>query len=337
MEKQSAYRKTSEIVRRYDFNFRKRFGQNFLTDEGVLQQIVSSSHITENDLVIEIGPGIGTLTRYLCEAACQVAAIEIDRDLVKILHETLSDCKNLRIVEGDVLKVDLRALAAGYGVDSTSVSAASSGISLERTVSADQDPAFPAGGLSPEAAAVSPESGQAFRCRHLKVVANLPYYITTPILMGLFEQHVPAERVTVMVQKEVADRMTARCGSRDYGSLSLAVQYYARPEIVTLVPASSFMPSPKVDSAVVTMQLYKDKPVQAKDEQLLKAIIRAAFGQRRKTLSNALGNAPQIPVTRDQTAKTLTALGLPASARGETLSLQQFAQLADALADLIRA
>lgn len=319
MEKQSAYRKTSEIVRRYDFNFRKRFGQNFLTDEGVLQQIVSSSHITENDLVIEIGPGIGTLTRYLCEAACQVAAIEIDRDLVKILHETLSDCKNLRIVEGDVLKVNLCGLAAEYGVSDTSGSTASSG------------------GLSPEAAAVSPESGQAFRCRHLKVVANLPYYITTPILMGLFEQHVPAERVTVMVQKEVADRMTARCGSRDYGSLSLAVQYYARPEIVTLVPASSFMPSPKVDSAVVTMQLYKDKPVHAKDEQLLKAIIRAAFGQRRKTLSNALGNAPQIPVTRDQTAKTLTALGLPASARGETLSLQQFAQLTDALADLIRA
>ena len=205
MEKQSAYRKTSEIVRRYDFNFRKRFGQNFLTDEGVLQQIVSSSHITENDLVIEIGPGIGTLTRYLCEAACQVAAIEIDRDLVKILHETLSDCKNLRIVEGDVLKVNLCGLAAEYGVSDTSGSTASSG------------------GLSPEAAAVSPESGQAFRCRHLKVVANLPYYITTPILMGLFEQHVPAERVTVMVQKEVADRMTARCGSRDYGSLSLAV------------------------------------------------------------------------------------------------------------------
>lgn len=322
MEKQSAYRKTSEIVRRYDFNFRKRFGQNFLTDESVLQQIVSSSHITEEDLVIEIGPGIGTLTRYLCEAAGQVAAIEIDRDLVKILHETLADCRNLQIVEGDVLKTDLRALAARYGVDST-------------PISADQDPVIKTGSLSPERAAVFPESGQTVRCRRLKVVANLPYYITTPILMGLFEQHVPAERITVMVQKEVADRMTARCGNRDYGALSLAVQYYAHPEIVTLVPASSFMPSPKVDSAVVTMQLYKDKPVQTKDEQLLKAIIRAAFGQRRKTLSNALGNAPQIPVTRDQTAAALTALGLPASARGETLSLQQFAQLSDALADLV--
>lgn len=282
----SVFQQTSEIVRRYGFNFRKRFGQNFLTDENVLEEIVEASKITKDDLVIEIGPGIGTLTRYLCEAAGQVVSVEIDRDLVRILQETLSEeYDNVRIVEGDVLKVDLNALAAEYS------------------------------------------------CRGLKIVANLPYYITTPILMSLFEKGVPADRVTVMVQKEVADRMTAGCGSRDYGSLSLAVQYYSEPRIVTYVPASSFMPSPKVDSAVVTLRLYEDKPVKVRDQALLKAVIRATFSQRRKTLANSLGNAPQVPASREEVAAALTGMGLSESVRGEKLTLAEFAQLTDLLAE----
>lgn len=289
MDNHSTYRKTSEIVRRYGFTFRKRFGQNFLTDDGVLEKIVEASDITKEDLVIEIGPGIGTLTRYLAEAAGQVVSIEIDRDLVKILGETLSDCGNVRIIEGDVLKTDLNALAAEYGIG----------------------------------------SGQGAGL--LRIVANLPYYITTPILMGLFEKHVPADKITVMVQKEVAERMTARCGSKDYGSLSLAVQYYSKPKIETIVPASSFMPAPKVDSAVVSMDVYREKPVRAHDEQLLKAIVRAAFGQRRKTLANSLGNAPNVPAGREMVAEALEKMGLDAAVRGEKLTLDQFVRLADLL------
>lgn len=313
----STYKKTSDIVKKYDFNFRKRFGQNFLTDERVLEQIVESSGITKDDLVIEIGPGIGTLTRYLCEAAGQVAAIEIDRDLVKILQDTLKDFSNVRVVEGDVLKVDLLDLAARYGVQ---VPAQTAGESAEKA------------GSEKIVALDFTYDGPALH--NLKVVANLPYYITTPILMGLFEKGIPARKITVMVQKEVAERMTASCGSRDYGSLSLAVQYYSKPKIETIVPASSFMPAPKVDSAVVSMDVYEQKPVQVKDEALLKAIVRATFSQRRKTLSNSLGNAPQVPATRDQVAAALEQMGLSASIRGEKLTLAQFAELADRIAEL---
>lgn len=293
MNADSTYKKTSDIVRKYGFNFRKRFGQNFLTDDSVLEKIVEASGITKDDLVIEIGPGIGTLTRYLCQAAGQVAAVEIDRDLVKILQDTLKEYDNVRVIEGDVLKVDLCALAKEYGIESP-----------------DAQP------------------------RSLKVVANLPYYITTPILMGLFEQHVPADRITVMVQKEVAERMTASCGSRDYGSLSLAVQYYSKPRIEVIVPASSFLPSPKVDSAVVSLDVYREKPVQVRNESLLKAAVRAAFGQRRKTLANSLGNAPQIPASREEVAAALENMGLSASVRGEKLTLAQFAELADLLSGM---
>lgn len=293
MNADSTYKKTSDIVRKYGFNFRKRFGQNFLTDDSVLEKIVEASGITKDDLVIEIGPGIGTLTRYLCQAAGQVAAVEIDRDLVKILQDTLKEYDNVRVIEGDVLKVDLCALAKEYGIGSP-----------------DAQP------------------------RSLKVVANLPYYITTPILMGLFEQHVPADRITVMVQKEVAERMTASCGSRDYGSLSLAVQYYSKPRIEVIVPASSFLPSPKVDSAVVSLDVYREKPVQVRNESLLKAAVRAAFGQRRKTLANSLGNALQIPASREEVAAALENMGLSASVRGEKLTLAQFAELADLLSGM---
>lgn len=313
----STYKKTSDIVKKYDFNFRKRFGQNFLTDEGVLEQIVEASGITKDDLVIEIGPGIGTLTQYICEAAGQVAAIEIDRDLVKILQDTLKDFSNVRVVEGDVLKVDLLDLAARYGVQ---VPAQAAGESVEKA------------GFDKTVALDFCYDGPALH--NLKVVANLPYYITTPILMGLFEEGIPARKITVMVQKEVAERMTASCGSRDYGSLSLAVQYYSKPKIETIVPASSFMPAPKVDSAVVSMDVYEQKPVQVKDEALLKAIVRATFSQRRKTLSNSLGNAPQVPATRDQVAAALEQMGLSASIRGEKLTLVQFAELADRIAEL---
>ena len=319
MNQNSTYRKTSEIVRKYDFNFRKRFGQNFLTDSSVLEQIVEASKITKEDLVIEIGPGIGTLTQYLCEAAGQVAAIEIDRDLVKILEDTLKDYDNVRVIEGDVLKTDLCALAGEYGIGTGKMAQAAGGI--------------PEACAEAEKQETPAQSGEDLPLRHLKIVANLPYYITTPILMGLFEQHVPAEKITVMVQKEVAERMTAACGSKDYGSLSLAVQYYSRPHIEVVVPASSFMPSPKVDSAVVSLDVYRDKPVKAKDEALLKAVVRAAFGQRRKTLSNSLGNAAEVPVSRQQVAEILDEMGLVSSVRGETLTLAQFVRLADLIAE----
>lgn len=323
MNQNSTYKKTSEIVNRYGFNFRKRFGQNFLTDESVLERIVEASDITRDDLVIEIGPGIGTLTRYLCEAAGQVAAIEIDRDLVKILRETLKDCDNVRVIEGDVLKTDLVGLAAEYGIGTAGKESALGGSLPEE----NSEAAFA------EKTGSEAQASSGKHLSHLKVVANLPYYITTPILMGLFEHHVPAEKITVMVQKEVAERMTASCGSSDYGSLSLAVQYYSRPEIEVIVPASSFMPAPKVDSAVVSMDVYREKPVQVKDENLLKAIVRAAFGQRRKTLSNSLGNAPQVPASRQQVAEALLSMGLDPAVRGEKLSLEQFSQLSDLLAD----
>ncbi len=329
MNANSTYKKTSDTVRKYGFNFRKRFGQNFLTDDSVLEKIVEASGVTKDDLVIEIGPGIGTLTQYLCQAAGQVAAVEIDRDLVKILKDTLREYDNVRVIEGDVLKVDLCAVAREYGISLQ-----------EEDGTVQKTPELPGtGDGSVQKTPELPGTGDGSRYngapqRSLKVVANLPYYITTPILMGLFEQHVPADRITVMVQKEVAERMTASCGSRDYGSLSLAVQYYSRPKIEVIVPASSFLPSPKVDSAVVSLDVYREKPVQVKDEPLLKSVVRAAFGQRRKTLANSLGNAPSVPASRGQAAAALEKMGLSASVRGEKLTLQQFAELTDLLGRL---
>lgn len=285
MPKLSDKKATRELVARYGFDFRKRFGQNFLVDENVILRTLEAAAITKDDVVIEIGPGIGTLTQYLAEAAFRVIAVEIDRDLVRILQDTLSDYDNVEIINKDVLKVDLNEVSEEYR-----------------------------------------QQG-----RPLKIAANLPYYITTPILMHLFGRKVPAESVTVMVQQEVAERMTALSGTKEYGALSLAVQYYSRPEIVMTVPPSSFYPPPKVTSAVVHMQLYRDPPVRAADEGLLMRVIRAAFGQRRKTLVNALSGAPGVPAGKEKIAESLKALDLPPAVRGEALDLEQFARLTDLL------
>ena len=285
MPKLSDKKATRELVARYGFDFRKRFGQNFLVDENVILRTLEAADITKDDVVIEIGPGIGTLTQYLAEAAFRVIAVEIDRDLVRILQDTLSDYDNVEIINKDVLKVDLNEVSEEYR-----------------------------------------QQG-----RPLKIAANLPYYITTPILMHLFGRKVPAESVTVMVQQEVAERMTAGSGTKEYGALSLAVQYYSRPEIVMTVPPSSFYPPPKVTSAVVHMQLYRDPPVRATDEGLLMRVIRAAFGQRRKTLVNALAGAPGVPAGKEKIAESLRALDLPPAVRGEALDLEQFARLTDLL------
>lgn len=276
---------TREVISRYDFDFRKRFGQNFLVDEGVILRSLKAAQVGKRDVVFEIGPGIGTLTQYLSEAAHQVVSIEIDKKLIPILEETLQGCTNVDIINEDVLKLDLQGLARKYTA-----------------------------GLHP-----------------LKIVANLPYYITTPILMNLFRSHVPAQSITVMVQKEVADRMTAQPGSRDYGSLSVAVQYYCAPRIVEEVPPSSFIPHPKVTSAVVTMDLYEEPPVRAKDEALFDAVVRAAFEQRRKTLVNALSSNVSVPCGKEQVTDALNQLGLSLSIRGEKLSIADFAALSDAL------
>ena len=285
MPKLSDKKATRELVARYGFDFRKRFGQNFLVDENVILRTLEAAEITKDDVVIEIGPGIGTLTQYLAEAAFRVIAVEIDRDLVRILQDTLSDYDNVEIINKDVLKVDLNEVSEEYRAQG----------------------------------------------HPLKIAANLPYYITTPILMHLFGRKVAAESVTVMVQQEVAERMTAGSGTKEYGALSLAVQYYSRPEIVMTVPPSSFYPPPKVTSAVVHMQLFRDPPVRAMDEELLMRVIRAAFGQRRKTLVNALAGAPGVPAGKEKIAESLRALDLPPAVRGEALDLEQFARLTDLL------
>lgn len=303
------HKTTAEIIRKYDFSFRKRFGQNFLTDETVLERIVDAAQIGPEDLVIEIGPGIGTLTQYLCEAARQVVAVEIDRDLIPILKDTLSGYDNVRIINEDVLKADLNELVREY---------------------------LPEGRQKAPETVHFPETAQASgpECRGaVRIVANLPYYITTPILMGLFDARVPARRITVMVQKEVAERMTAQCGSRAYGSLSVAVQYYSNPRLEFIVPPSCFMPQPKVDSAVVSLDVLPEPSVSVKDEALFRKIVKAAFGQRRKTLGNAVGNAPDIRASREDVAQALRDMGLSETVRGETLSLQQFADLADSVSD----
>ena len=265
----------------------KKFGQNFLIDTHVLEKIISAAGITKNDCVLEIGPGIGTMTQYLAENAGHVVAVEIDRNLIPILKETLADYDNVTVINEDILRVDIKALAEEYN-----------------------------GG------------------KPIKVVANLPYYITTPIIMGLFESGVPIDNITVMVQKEVADRMKEGPGSKDYGALSLAVQYYAEPEIVANVPPNCFIPRPNVGSAVIRLTRHKEMPVEVKDPALMFKIIRASFNQRRKTLQNGLGNAPELPYTKEQIAAAIAEMGLTPTIRGEALSLAQFAQLSDILGEM---
>ena len=287
MENLGNPKNTIEIIQKYEFMFQKKFGQNFLIDTHVLEKIISAAGITKDDCVLEIGPGIGTMTQYLAENAGHVVAVEIDRNLIPILKETLADYDNVTVINEDILRVDIKALAEEYN-----------------------------GG------------------KPIKVVANLPYYITTPIIMGLFESGVPIDNITVMVQKEVADRMKEGPGSKDYGALSLAVQYYAEPEIVANVPPNCFIPRPNVGSAVIRLTRHKEMPVQVKDPALMFKIIRASFNQRRKTLQNGLGNASELPYTKEQIAAAIAEMGLTPTIRGEALSLAQFAQLSDILGEM---
>ena len=278
---------TIEILKKYDFMFQKRFGQNFLIDTHVLEKIIKSAEITKDDLVLEIGPGIGTMTQYLCENAREVIAVEIDKNLIPILeNDTLAEYDNVTIINEDILKLDLNALVQ------------------ERN-----------GG------------------NRIKVVANLPYYITTPIIMGLFESHVPLQNITVMVQKEVADRMQAGPGSKDYGALSLAVQYYATPYIAANVPQNCFMPRPNVGSAVIRLTLHEEPPVKVKNESFMFALIRASFNQRRKTLVNGLTNAAELKLSKEEVQNALEQMGLSATIRGEALTLEQFAELSNLLTE----
>ncbi len=275
-------RNTIEILQKYNFNFQKKYGQNFLIDAGVLTRIISAAEITGDDCVLEIGPGIGTMTQYLAEHAREVVAVEIDKNLIPILEETLSAYDNVTVINEDILKVDIGEIAEKKN-----------------------------GG------------------RPIKVVANLPYYITTPIIMGLFENHVPLESITVMVQKEVAQRMQVGPGTKDYGALSLAVQYYAKPETVANVPPNCFIPRPGVGSAVIRLTCYREKPVQVKDEKKMFALIRASFNQRRKTLVNAIGNAPELGISKEKAAAALDRMQLSPAIRGEALTLEQFARLSE--------
>lgn len=283
-EKLSNPQKTIEIIKKYDFAFQKKYGQNFLIDAHVLDKIIAAAEIGPDDFVLEVGPGIGTLTQYLAESAREVATVEIDTHLIPILEETLQDYHNVTIINEDILKVDIAKLAEEKN-----------------------------GG------------------KPIKVVANLPYYITTPIIMGLFESHVPIDNITVMVQKEVAERMQVGPGTKDYGALSLAVQFYAEPYLAANVPPNCFIPRPKVGSAVIRLTKYKEQPVHVKDEKFMFKLIRASFNQRRKTLQNGLNNSPELNISKEQAAKALEKMGLPAAVRGEKLTLEQFAQLSDLL------
>ncbi len=276
---------TIEILNKYHFIFQKKFGQNFLIDTHVLEKIIRAAEITKEDLVLEIGPGIGTMTQYLCESAREVVAVEIDRNLIPILTEdTLKDYDNVTVINEDILKLDINKLVQ------------------ERNAG-----------------------------RPIKVVANLPYYITTPIIMGLLEAHVPLDNITVMVQKEVADRMQAGPGSKDYGALSLAVQYYAEPYIAANVPQNCFMPRPNVGSAVIRLKLHSEPPVQAKDDRFMFRLIRAAFNQRRKTLVNSLANSPETALSKEAVLAALQQMELSPTVRGEELTLAQFAGLSEML------
>ncbi len=276
--------KTIEILQKYRFSFQKKFGQNFLIDTHVLDKIIRAADIGKDDMVLEIGPGIGTMTQYLAEAARKVLAVEIDKNLIPILEDTLSGYENVRILNEDILKVDIRKL-------------------------------------------VREENGG----KPVKVVANLPYYITTPIIMGLFEEHVPVTSITVMVQKEVADRMQTGPGNKDYGALSLAVQYYAVPYIVANVPPNCFMPRPKVGSAVIRLTRHEKPCVEVEDERLMFDIIRASFNQRRKTLANGLKNSEKLDFSKDIIMEALECLGKGAGVRGEALTLEDFAELSNYL------
>ena len=278
---------TIEVLQKYHFNFQKKFGQNFLIDTHVLDKIISAAGITKDDFVLEIGPGIGTMTQYLACAAREVVAVEIDKNLIPILEDTLQGFENVSVINEDILKVDIAALAE--------------------------------------------EKNQG---KPIKVVANLPYYITTPIIMGLFEKHVPLESITVMVQKEVADRMQVGPGTKDYGALSLAVQYYAEPYIVANVPPNCFMPRPSVSSAVIRLTRHKEMPVQVKDENLMFQLIRASFNQRRKTLANGLKNSPELQFSKEEIETAIASLGKGASVRGEALTLEEFAKLANSFTDM---
>lgn len=273
---------TIEVLQKYNFTFQKKFGQNFLIDTHVLEKIIAAAEITEDDFILEIGPGIGTMTQYLAQAAGKVAAVEIDKALIPILQDTLSGYDNVTVINEDVLKLDIAKL-------------------------------------------VNEENGG----KPVKVVANLPYYITTPIIMGLFEKHVPIESITVMVQKEVADRMQVGPGTKDYGALSLAVQFYAKPYIVANVPPNCFMPRPKVGSAVIRLTCHDEPPVQVDDEKLMFKIIRASFNQRRKTLANGLNNSPELSIPKETIIASIEELGKGANVRGEALTLEEFAALSN--------
>ena len=275
---------TIEILQKYNFNFQKKFGQNFLIDTSVLDRIIAAAEITKEDCVLEIGPGIGTMTQYLAESAGEVVAVEIDKNLIPILEDTLSEYSNVTVINDDILKVDVNKI-------------------------------------------VEEKNGG----KPVKVVANLPYYITTPIIMGLFENHVPLKSITIMVQKEVADRMQVGPGTKDYGALSLAVQYYAKPEIVANVPPNCFIPRPNVGSAVIRLTRYEKPPVQVNDEKRMFALIRASFNQRRKTLVNGLGNASELGVSKERVAAVLEEMQLSPTIRGEALTLEQFARLSNLL------
>ena len=274
--------KTIEIIQKYEFAFQKKFGQNFLIDTHVLEKIIAAAGVTEGDCVLEIGPGIGTMTQYLAEHARSVVAVEIDKNLIPILQETLKEYENITIINDDILKVDINKLTEEYN-----------------------------GG------------------RPIKVVANLPYYITTPIIMGLFEGGVPIDNITVMVQKEVAERMQVGPGSKDYGALSLAVQYYADAYIVANVPPNCFIPRPGVGSAVIRLTRHEEAPVEVDDPKLMFKLIRASFNQRRKTLQNGLNNSPELPFAKDEIADAIESLGVTPQIRGEALTLKQFADLSN--------
>lgn len=275
---------TIDMIQKHQFRFRKQFGQNFLIDPHVLEKIVTAAEVGEDDVVLEIGPGIGTLTQHLAHRAKRVIAVEIDRDLIPILQETMENYPNVRLIHADVLKIDIHEIVR-----------------------------------------------QECDGRPIKIVANLPYYITTPIIMGLFEKHVPIRSMTVMVQKEVALRMQASPGGKDYGALSLAVQYYAKPYLAANVPAHCFMPRPKVGSAVIRLTCHDTPPVGVESETMLFSLIRAAFHQRRKTLVNGMSHYPELQLTKEEAAQCVAQAGLPATVRGETLSLEQFAKLSDVL------
>ena len=274
--------KTIEIIQKYEFAFQKKFGQNFLIDTHVLEKIIAAAGVTEDDCVLEIGPGIGTMTQYLAEHARSVVAVEIDKNLIPILQETLKEYENITVINDDILKVDINKLTEEYN-----------------------------GG------------------RPIKVVANLPYYITTPIIMGLFEGGVPIDNITVMVQKEVAERMQVGPGSKDYGALSLAVQYYADAYIVANVPPNCFIPRPGVGSAVIRLTRHKEPPVEVDDPKLMFKLIRASFNQRRKTLQNGLNKSPELPFAKDEIADAIESLGVTPQIRGEALTLKQFADLSN--------